>query len=256
MDTRFDPPPVRGSAALVLAGAMALGPVSALAVDASPPSDAKAKVALDVVASGLKVGDLVFIRIGFKPFLEVAAATGTWTNHVGVVVDVSGAEPRIGESAFPLSRITTLSRFMKRSEAGRFAVMRLKDDLTAGQQAGVLAAATRRLRIFYDIGFDLHSRREFCSRFAREVLAEATGRTVGEVETFSHLLASRPDANQTFWKVWYFGRIPWDRETVTPASLLRSDEVHTVFDGAATTVGPADRNRTCICRLGGGRSIH
>jgi len=21
-------------------------------------------------------------------------------------------------------------------------------------------------------------------------------------------------------------------------------------------VGPADRNRTCICRLGGGRSIH
>jgi len=79
----------------------------------------------------------------------------------------------------------------------------------------------------------LHSRREFCSRYAREVLAEATGYTVGEVETFAHLLASRPDANQTFWKFWYFGRIPWNRETVTPASLLRSPEIQPVFDGIA-----------------------
>ena len=187
--------------------------------------------ALAAIARELKVGDLVFIRIGFKPFAEVATATGTWTNHVGIVVDVDGDEPRVAESAFPLSRITTLSRFVKRSENGRFAVLRLKRGLTAEQQTGVVAAATRRLGILYDTGFDLHSRRAFCSRYAREVLAEATGRTVGKVETFAQLLASRPDANQTFWKVWYFGRIPWHRETVTPASLLRSDEVRTVFDG-------------------------
>ena len=97
--------------------------------------------AFDAVASALQVGDLVFVRIGFKPFLEVATATGTWTNHVGVVVDVAAAEPRIGESAFPLSRITTLSRFLKRSQDGRFAVMRLKSALTETQQADVLARA-------------------------------------------------------------------------------------------------------------------
>jgi hypothetical protein len=141
----------------------------------------------------------------------------------------------IGTSAFPLSRITTLSRFVKRSESGRFAVMRLKEDLTAEQQASVLAAATRRLGIFYDTGFDLRSRREFCSRYTREVLAEATGHTVGDVETFAPLLASRPDANQAFWKAWYFGRIPWDRETVTPVSLLRSDDVRAMFDGSSST---------------------
>jgi hypothetical protein len=185
------------------------------------------------IAPTLKVGDLVFVRIAFKPFLEVAHTTGTWTNHVGVVVDVSRGEPRIGESAFPFSRITTLSKFLKRSERGRFAVMRLKCELTPRQQASVLTAAERRSGIFYDTGFNLHSGREFCSRYAREVLAEATGRSVGEVETFAHLLSSCPDANLTFWKVWYFGRIPWQRETVTPASLLRSSEVRTVFDGAA-----------------------
>jgi Permuted papain-like amidase enzyme, YaeF/YiiX, C92 family len=205
----------------------------ALAADDSPQPGASSSAALDVVAPTLKVGDLVFIRIAFKPFLEVATATNTWTNHVGVVVDVGGGEPRVGESAFPFSRITPLSKFVKRSENGRFAVMRLKDELTAEQQAKVLSAASRRLGIFYDTGFDLHSRREFCSRYAREVLSEATGHTVGEVETFSHLLASRPDTNLAFWKIWYFGRIPWDRETVTPASLLRSTDVRTVFDGTA-----------------------
>lgn len=234
MNIRSDLPLLRGSVAIALAGAMALPAEAALAEDGDMRRNQTAPtLALDVVAPKLKVGDLVFIRIAFKPFLEVATATNTWTNHVGVVVDVSGDEPRIGESAFPLSRITTLSRFVRRSENGRFAVTRLNDDLTAEQQVEVLAAATRRSGILYDTGFDLHSRREFCSRYAREVLAEASGRVVGEVETFAHLLASRPDVNQTFWKVWYFGRIPWNRETVTPASLLRSQEVRTVFDGAA-----------------------
>ena len=233
MAIRSELPLSRALGAVAVASVIALSPAMGLAAGAAAVPTASSAVAFEVLARELKVGDLVFIRIAFRPFAEVATATGTWTNHVGVVVDVSREEPLVAESTFPLSRITTLSRFIRRSESGRFAVMRLKNDLTAAQQAGVLAAATRRLGIFYDTGFDLHSRREFCSRYAREVLAEATGHTVGEVETFAHLLATRPDANQVFWRVWYFGRIPWDRETVTPASLLRSHEVSTVFDGWA-----------------------
>jgi len=30
---------------------------------------------------------------------------------------------------------------------------------------------------------------------------------------------------------YFFGSIPWNRETVTPASLLRSPALRTVFDG-------------------------
>jgi len=48
------------------------------------------------------------------------------------------------------------------------------------------------------------------------------------------LLAPRPDANQTFWRAGYFGCIPWDRETVTPASLLRSRETRMVCESTAT----------------------
>jgi Permuted papain-like amidase enzyme, YaeF/YiiX, C92 family len=175
----------------------------------------------------------VFIRVAAKPFREVAAATGSWTNHVGVVVDTSGAEPMIGESKFPLSRRTPWSAFVARSEGGRVSVARLRTELTPEQRPQVVAAADRRVGILYDTGFNLNSRRQFCSRYVREVLIEATGTSVGEVETFSHLLVSRPDANLGFWKVWYFGNIPWGRETVTPASVLRSPALRTVFDGIA-----------------------
>jgi len=179
----------------------------------------------------LQVGDLVFIRVTALPFRKVAAATGSWTNHVGVVIDTSGAEPVIGESTFPVSKATPLTRFVARSEDGRVAVTRLATALTDAQRAQIRGAAEARMGIGYDTGFDLHSRRQFCSRYAREVLVEATGTAVGEVETFAHLLERNPEAGLGFWRVWYFGRIPWTRETVTPASLLQSTQLRSVFDG-------------------------
>lgn len=199
------------------------------------PATPTASTAEAQLAHSLKVGDVVFIRVTAKPFREVAAATGSWTNHVGVVVDVDGDEPVIGEATFPLSRTTRLSRFVDRSDHGRVAVLRLKEPLTTEQEQRVREAALRRTGVFYDTGFDLHSKRQFCSRYVREVLSEATGVNVGEVETFATLLTRQPHADLSFWKVWYFGSIPWQRETVTPASLLQSSALQPVFDGVATT---------------------
>ena len=90
------------------------------------------------------------------------------------------------------------------------------------------------MEIHYDTGFDLNSRGQFCSRFVREVLAEATGAEVGEVVTFKTLLTSNPETDLTFWRIWYFGFIPWSRQTVTPASLLHSAKLRLVFDGETT----------------------
>lgn len=200
--------------------------------DAAP--DALARTSIAELGSRLRVGDLVFIRVSALPFRRVASATGSWTNHVGIVIDVSGPEPVIGESTFPVSRATSLSRFVHRSEAGRVGVARLNVPLTSGQQRAVLQAAKSRMGVMYDTGFDLHSKRQFCSRYVREVVAEATGTRLGEVEDFSTLLMRNPDTELGFWKVWYFGRIPWQRQTVTPASVLQSRDLHAVFDGYAT----------------------
>lgn len=178
-----------------------------------------------------QVGDLVFIRVGARPFLEVAAATGSWTNHVGIVVETGGAEPLIAESTFPLARLTPLSRFVARSEQRRVAVQRLRTPLAPDAAVRIRDAARRRLGTLYDTGFNLHSRRQFCSRFVREVLQEATGVSIGEVETFGALLARQPGTDLRFWRLWYFGRIPWQRQTVTPASLLGSPALVAIAHG-------------------------
>jgi len=211
--------------------------IAAFLLSASPFIQAaspipQATMQVPALAPDLRVGDVVFIRIPARPFREVADATGSWTNHVGIITDVSGAEPLVAESRLPWSGTTTLTRFAARSEGGRLAVARLDPPPTPDQQAGIPAAAARREGVLYDTGFNLRSNRQFCSRFVREVLAEATGRNVGEVETFAMLLEQRPGVRLGFWRAWYFGNIPWHRETVTPASLLRSPELALVFDGA------------------------
>jgi hypothetical protein len=209
--------------------------LSAALFSASAWSEPQATSAVQMkpgdLAKQLEVGDVVFIRIPRQPFTKVSDATASWTNHVGIVSDVTGAEPVIAESRVPLSGETTWSKFVQRSDKGRVAVTRLAAPLDVQQQRKLRKAVAARRGILYDTGFDLHSKRQFCSRYVREVLDEAAGVKLGEVESFSVLLKRNPHADQEFWKVWYFGNIPWQRETVTPASLLRDGRMRVVFDG-------------------------
>jgi hypothetical protein len=221
------------SAGLALAGAGAFAQSRAHASD-DVAAPALAATPVGELARSLAVGDIVFTRVGAYPFRKVAEATGSWTNHVGIVLDVSGKEPVIGESHFPFSGSTPLSRFVARSAGRRVAVMRLPTPLTQAQQIAIVAAAAQRAHVFYDTGFDARSHRQFCSRYVREVLLEGAGVEVGRVETFRQLLASAPQADVGFWRAWYFGSIPWQRETITPASVLRTPGLKTVFDGVAT----------------------
>jgi hypothetical protein len=185
------------------------------------------------LAQHVQVGDLVFIRVSALPFQAVAYATDTWTNHVGIVADIEGDEPRVGESSFPFSRTTTLSKFVSRSEQGRVAITRLKTALTPQQVKQIQLAVQRRHGVFYDTGFSLYSRGQFCSRYAHEVLNEATGIAIGKVETLKDVLTNKPDMKLGFWRLWFFGKIPWGRQTITPASLLNSAELTSVFSGNA-----------------------
>jgi hypothetical protein len=195
----------------------------------------------------LREGDVVFTRIPHAPFTQIADATGTWTNHVGIVVGFNRFGAVIAESRVPLSCRTLFAFFARRSAQGRVAVLRPHQALSEGEIRRLQIAVRRRLGRFYDTGFNIRSRRQFCSRFVREVLQESTGIEVGGIETFRDLLARNPRADLRLWKLWYFGHIPWERTTVTPASLYASPALRVVFDGAT---GP----RRAARRLGAGFS--
>jgi len=170
----------------------------------------------------LCVGDMVFTKIGGPLYACVAKTTGSWTTHVGILVGRKGSEWIVAESAIPTARKTTLSRFIKRSVNGEFAIRRLKDGFTPAQVGQLLKAVDARMGRAYHTGFDLDANRTFCSKFVREVVLESAGVEVGRVETFSEMMLRNPAAPLWFWKVWFFGRIPWNHRTITPASMLES----------------------------------
>ena len=196
----------------------------------------------DEVTQRVQVGDVVFTREPYYLLRKVADASGSWTNHVGVVIDVSGPEPLVAESKVPKSVITPLSRFVGRSEAGYVAIRRPLHALSDAEETVLADAARARMGRWYDLGFNLHSSRQFCSKLVYQSLLEATGEEIGEVSNFETLLKSNPDAPLAFWRIWYLGRIPWERETVTPASQYLSQTLSTVYDASVNRATTSDNN--------------
>ena len=180
--------------------------------------------------ANFQVGDIVFIRVANFLYRRVAQATNSWTSHVGMLTGREDSEWMVAESAVPLSRYCPLSRFLGRSEGGRCAIMRLKSPLDPTAPKRLQAEAARRMRHWYHLGFDLDSRRQFCSKFVYEIYREALGVSIGTVQSFRDLIEMNPASPLAFWKMWFMGRIPWDRRTITPGTQYESDLLQPVYE--------------------------
>ena len=176
-----------------------------------------------------EVGDLVFVEVPYKVFQYVSEASLCWSNHVGMIIGHDGQDYIIAESTIPLSRQTRLTAFVQRSRAQRYEIRRLQEGLSDNQKFALISWVFGKLNIPYHTGFKLNSRRQFCSKFVYELYRDAISIELGKIETFSELLQTNPQANLTFWRVWFFGNIPWQRKTVTPASLYYCPKLVTVY---------------------------
>src|SRR5271165_16591 len=175
-----------------------------------------------VVASKPAVGDIVFTRIGGPIFARVAAAGGSWTSHVGIIVDYRHGDWIVAESGIPFVRKTPLRKFLDRSDDQRFSIRRLRTEPTDEQRRAMLMFADSQMGKPYSLGFDLESRNTFCSKFVHDVVYAGTHQSIGEIETFEHLMQRNPDAPLWFWRAWFLGNIPVQRTTITPASEMES----------------------------------
>ena len=162
-------------------------------------------------------------------FTSVATTTQSWTSHVGIIVDYQQGDWIVAESGIPFVRKTPLRRFLDRSDDQRFSIRRLRTEPTDQQRHAMLVFADSQMGRVYSLGFDLEARKTFCSKFVRDVVYQGTGEQIGEIETFDHLLRRNPDAPLWFWRAWFFGFIPWQRTTVTPASELDSPLLRVVI---------------------------
>ncbi|MBQ0529343.1 YebB family permuted papain-like enzyme [Providencia rettgeri] len=176
-----------------------------------------------------EVGDVVFTSIGTELFRQIASASLCWSNHVGMIVGHNGEDYLVAESRVPLSTTTTLSRFIARSSDNRYSVRRFSHTLTSEQKSALVAEVPARLNKFYHTGFNYESSRQFCSKFVFDIYQSALSVQIGELETFKELLTKNPNAKLIFWKLWFIGQIPWERKTVTPASLWHHPELSLIY---------------------------
>lgn len=175
-----------------------------------------------VVAHRPAIGDIVFTRIGGPIFTNVAVTTLSWSSHVGIIVDYQDGDWIVAESGVPFVRKTPLRKFLGHSVDQQFSIRRLKVPPTAEQQRAMLAFANSQMGKLYSLGFDLESSGTFCSKFVHDDVYASTHQSIGEVETFEHLLHRNPKAPLWFWRTWFLGSVPWRRTTITPASELAS----------------------------------
>lgn len=177
----------------------------------------------------LNEGDIIFISIGCFPFTQVAQGTGSWCSHVGFVIKEYDQWFVMG-SAVPFVKKTPLRKFLKRTNNYDLTIRRLPQTLSVEEIDGLKSSAKERMGRLYHTGFKFESSRQFCSKFVHQVFEEALGVKLGRVQTLGDLLAKNPQANLSFWKTWYFGRIPLQRKTITPNSQLVNPQLVTVLD--------------------------
>ena len=178
--------------------------------------------------SQVQEGDIIFISIDSFLYRQVAKGTGSWTSHVGFIVK-ENKQWFVLESAVPKVRRTPLRDFVKRTTNNEVSVLRLQNKLTTDQIEQLKNTAEKRMGRFYHLGFKFNSERQFCSKFVYLTYKEALGIKIGKVQTLAALLEENPQASVNFWRCWYFGFVPWNRKTITPASQLEDPQLFTVY---------------------------
>lgn len=178
----------------------------------------------------LESGDVLFTSISNFLYRRVAQLTGSPTSHVGIAFYDPSAGWLVAESAVPKVRYTPIADFIARSDNHWLVVRRLRGGLTESQVALLREACDKRMGKLYHLGFHYASSRQFCSKFVYETYLAALKVEVGGLESFRTLLDSQPHTPLLFWRIWFLGKIPWTRLTITPASQLRSDKLETIWE--------------------------
>lgn len=177
----------------------------------------------------LQEGDIIFTSVPNLLYQSVERATNSCTSHVGILFKVDGHWV-VAESRVPLSCYSPLDEFIGRSKNGWFSVRRVAHSLSCADVAALKRACDEMQGKLYHPGFNYRSNRQFCSKFVYDAYTKALGIEIGKLVTFKDLLDANRSAPKTFWRLWFFGFIPWNRLTVTPASQFEDTSLVAVIN--------------------------
>lgn len=200
------------------------------AAENPPRTRAERAEVMNLAVPRLREGDIIFICYTHVLYRRIAETSRSWESHVGILLRDRRGEWQVAESTLPFTKFTSLEKFFLHSKDGRFMIRRLREGLSQEQIQRLRGAVGSRMGKLYDLGFKYDSPRLYCSKFVYDSFLEATGHRIGRIETFREMFAGNPTAPLSFWRVWFWGSIPWERRTVTTTSQLQSPALVTMFD--------------------------
>lgn len=134
------------------------------------------------------------------------------------------------ESTVPQSRKVTLCRFLKKAKKWHYAILRPNFNVKFDDLADVRRLLEQRLGVSYDLGFDYESEKLFCSKMVYDVYRKVFDIEIGSIKTFQQIFEENPESSLSFWNIWFFGKIPWERRTVTPKDQFYDGDLFIIYN--------------------------
>jgi hypothetical protein len=178
------------------------------------------------VESFLQEGDVFFNHVDLALFRKVEATQKHWATHIGIIVRDEEGLFYFAESTIPFSKKTPFCEFFDHDVRGQWSLKRFEKAWSQTEISQLRTAVEKRLGFPYDLGFNYAARyTKFCSKFVFEVVKEARGLDLGYFQTFRSMLAGLDASVLKFWNYWFFGKIPFERLTITPASQFHDPQL-------------------------------
>jgi hypothetical protein len=171
-------------------------------------------------------GDVLFQSLPHAPLVDaIEGVTKSPYSHCGIVTKHGNAW-FVLEAIGPV-RETPLPQWVQRGRGRRFVAYRL-DASFSTSIPGILAEGRKFLGRPYDIHYKFDDEKIYCSELVFKAIQAATGRTVGKVQRIGDLnWKPHEDYIRSIE-----GRVPLDRELISPQALSEAKELAKVYESA------------------------
>lgn len=177
-------------------------------------------------------GDVLFQSLPDLPGLDLVDAiegsTGSPYSHCGMVFR-DGPDWKVIEAIGPVKE-TPLDDFVARGRKRAFWAYRPKEELQKSVPAA-LAAMKLDLGKPYDVHYRFDDEAIYCSELIRRGWKTATGENLGETVTLGSL--NWQPYRTVIEAIEGTGKLPLDREMITPRDLARAPQLRQVYPAPA-----------------------
>lgn len=196
-------------------------------VDISTKEKEKPVVDLQIqtVDTSLRDGDLIFHTSQSSQSQAIQLATNSKYSHMGIIYK-RGNQYFVYE-AVQAVKITPLESWIKRGEAEKYLVKRLKNADELLTESGIeqmKKVAKQYLNKDYDLRFEWSDHKMYCSELVWKIYKEAFDVEIGALEEFGAFDLSDPIVQQKI-KERYGNQLPKDELVITPDQMFHSGKL-------------------------------